>query len=55
VVQSFEPDEEWGWDYTRERVLPLPDLAPPTSHPDDQPTPGPAGRVPDDWEDQVHT
>lgn len=55
VVQSFEPDEEWGWDYARERVLPLPDLAPPTSHPDDQPTPGPAGRVPDDWEDQVHT
>jgi hypothetical protein len=24
-------------------------LAPPASHPGDQPTPGPAGRVPAEW------
>jgi hypothetical protein len=29
-------------------------LAPPHHHPLDQPVPGPAGRVPDDWEDHLH-
>jgi hypothetical protein len=54
VVQSFEPGEDWGWDYAREIGLRLPPLAPPTSHPDDQPTPGPSGRVPEDWQDHIH-
>lgn len=55
MVQSFEPGEDWGWDYEREKGVLLPPLAPPTSRPDDQPTPGPAGRVPPDWRDRVHT
>ena len=55
VVQSFEPGEEWGWDYERERVQPLPDLAPPTSRPENQPSPGPAGRVPANWQELLHT
>lgn len=54
VIQSFEPGESWFWDYVKEDGVPGPELAPPTSHPEDQPTPGPAGRVPEDWRDRVH-
>ena len=49
IMQSFEPGEDWGWDYVEEAEVDVPDLAPPRSHPADQPTPGPAGFVPDDW------
>ncbi|GHB40321.1 hypothetical protein GCM10010377_34070 [Streptomyces viridiviolaceus] len=50
MVQSFEPGEDWFWDYaTNELREAGPDLAPPGSHPEDQPSPGPAGRVPRDW------
>ncbi|WP_328673265.1 UBP-type zinc finger domain-containing protein [Streptomyces sp. NBC_00328] len=50
VIQSFEPGENWFWDYdTSELYESGPDLAPPVSHPLDQPAPGPAGRVPDNW------
>ena len=51
IAQSFEPGEGWFWDYERQTDLDGPDLAPPDSHPLDQPTPGPAGRVPPGWED----
>ena len=54
VVQSFEPGEDWFWDYEREVGLTGPALAPPTEHPVDQPAPGPAGRVPADWRSHVH-
>ncbi|WP_439645023.1 UBP-type zinc finger domain-containing protein [Demequina pelophila] len=49
VVQSFEPGEEWFWDYPGEAMREGPALTAPTSHPADQPAPGPAGRVPEDW------
>ena len=48
-VQSFEPGEEWFWSWPDETFFAGPPLAPPTSHPPDQPVPGPAGRVPRDW------
>lgn len=32
-----------------------PELAPPTSHPADQPSPGPRGRVPLNWRELIHT
>jgi hypothetical protein len=49
-VQSYEPGETWFWNYeTSEMYESGPDLAPPHSHPADQPAPGPAGRVPPDW------
>ncbi|WP_062316702.1 UBP-type zinc finger domain-containing protein [Demequina maris] len=51
VVQSYEPGEDWCWDYPGETFLEGPPLADPTSHPEDQPAPGPAGRVPEDWRD----
>ena len=54
IVQSFEPGEDWFWDYRTNKGHLGPRLAPPTSHPVDQPTPGPAGRVPADWRDQIN-
>jgi hypothetical protein len=53
VMQSFEPGEDWFWDYGAETYTEGPELAPPTSHPVEQPTPGPAGRVPPDWEERL--
>lgn len=54
IARSFEPDETWFWDYARQVDLDGPELAPPDAHPLDQPTPGPAGRVPPDWQDLLH-
>ncbi|MEV7003725.1 MULTISPECIES: UBP-type zinc finger domain-containing protein [unclassified Streptomyces] len=49
-VQSFEPGESWYWNYdTNEMYESGPELAAPDSHPAEQPTPGPTGRVPADW------
>ncbi len=50
IIRSFEPGEDWFWDFTTEDYYDGPALADPQSHPLDQPTPGPAGRVPADWE-----
>lgn len=49
VIQSYEPGEDWFWDYDREAMIAGPSLAPPQSHPEDQPAPGPADRVPLHW------
>ncbi|MFJ3670988.1 UBP-type zinc finger domain-containing protein [Streptomyces sp. NPDC090106] len=50
LVQSYEPGEEWFWNFeTQEMFDSGPSLAPPDSHPADQPAPGPEGRVPADW------
>lgn len=54
IVRSFEPGEDWFWDYKTEQYYDGPALAPPEQHPRDQPTPGPAGRVPSDWERHLH-
>jgi len=54
VIQSFEPGEDWFWDYRTESVVEGPVLAPPRHHPSDQPVPGPAGSVPRDWERHLH-
>ena len=52
-IQSFEPGEDWYFDYTTGDMLSGPELAAPTSHPADQPAPGPADRVPADWMEHV--
>jgi Zn-finger in ubiquitin-hydrolases and other protein len=49
IVQSFEPGEDWFYDYRTEKFFRGPRLAAPDSRPDDQPVPGPAGAVPVDW------
>ena len=53
VLASFEPGEDWFWDTESEQFYDGPRLADPQSHPLDQPTPGPAGRVPVDWQQQL--
>jgi len=53
VIASFEPGEDWFWDYQKEAYVDGPALAPPHHHPLDQPVPGPAGRVPPGWERQL--
>ena len=52
-IQSFEPGEDWFYDFVAGEVLDGPPLAEPTSRPADQPVPGPLGRVPDDWRSQI--
>jgi len=52
-IQSFEPGEEWWWDYETSAVVSGPPLAPPTTRPLDQTVPGPADRLPADWEEQL--
>jgi hypothetical protein len=54
IIQSFEPDEDWFWDYASQQFAEGPMLVDPQSHPLDQPVPGPAGRVPADWMSKVH-
>ncbi len=54
VIASFEPGEEWFWDYEREAAFEGPGLADPQSHPEGQSVPGPAGAVPADWQDHIH-
>ncbi|MFS0732970.1 UBP-type zinc finger domain-containing protein [Microbacterium sp. 1P10UB] len=53
-VQSFEPGEDWWWDYLDERDVTGPPLMAPTHHPLAQSVPGPAGRVPADWEELLN-
>ena len=54
VIRSFEPGEDWFWDYTTEEGFTGPDLAPAQAPPDAQTTPGPARRVPADWRSHIH-
>lgn len=50
IIASFEPGEDWFYDFeTRNYVDGVP-LPPPTAHPIDQPVPGPKGKVPHNWE-----
>lgn len=53
-IQSFEPGEDWFYDYDNHEMYEGAELAAPTSHPADQPVPGPAGRVPRDWMSHLH-
>jgi Zn-finger in ubiquitin-hydrolases and other protein len=55
LIRSFEPGEDWYWSYqTGEFYESGPDLASPQHHPFSQPVPGPAGRVPRDWQMRLH-
>ena len=54
VAASFEPGEDWFWDYFADDEVDGPPLAPPLHHPAEQPVPGPAGRVPVDWESRLN-
>jgi hypothetical protein len=54
VIQSFEPDEDWFYDYETGQAFDGPTLAAPDSRPSGQTTPGPHDRVPNDWLQHVH-
>jgi len=54
IIRSFEPNEPWFWNYATEEYAFGPELTPPEHHPLEQPVPGPAGRVPTDWEDHLN-
>lgn len=49
-IRSYEPGEDWFFNYVDEGLYEGPELAPPLHHPLDQATPGPADRVPPDWQ-----
>jgi hypothetical protein len=54
VIQSFEPGEAWFWNFETETEINGPELASPQCHPTTQPTPGPHGRVPHNWQQLLH-
>ena len=54
IVRSFEPGEDWFWSYGDDEYVDGPELAAPNHRPLNQPVPGPAGRVPRNWERLLH-
>jgi hypothetical protein len=54
VAASFEPGEEWFWDYAERAPAPPIPLSPPRWRPEDQPAPGPEGHVPENWKSLLH-
>jgi Zn-finger in ubiquitin-hydrolases and other protein len=54
IIASFEPGETWFYSYETGQTVHGEKLAPPRWHPEDQPVPGPAKNLPDDWESQLH-
>lgn len=53
-IQSFEPGEDWFFDYVSQQLVDGPALAEPTSHPADQGVPAPQDRVPANWMELIH-
>jgi hypothetical protein len=54
IIASFEPGEDWFYHYEKRGTIKGVELLPPHSHPEDQPSPGPARRVPANWESLLH-
>ena len=54
VIASFEPSEDWFYDYRTEAATRGAELAPPRWHPVDQAVPGPQGQVPRNWRSLLH-
>jgi ubiquitin-hydrolase Zn-finger-containing protein len=54
IIASFEPGENWFWNYRTGKAVRGPKLAPPRWRPPEQPSPGPQGSVPADWEDHLN-
>ncbi len=54
LIASFEPGEQWFYDYRDQQFYDGPALAPPDHHPLDQSAPGPAERLPADWQQRLH-
>jgi Zn-finger in ubiquitin-hydrolases and other protein len=54
IIASFEPSEQWFYDYRTEELFDGPKLQGPHSHPLNQPVPGPSGAVPSNWQELLH-
>jgi hypothetical protein len=54
IITSFEPGEDWFYDFRNEDEVNGEPLAPPHHHPAHQPVPGPAGHVPHDWQARLN-
>jgi hypothetical protein len=55
MIRSFEPGEEWFFSFPDDEMYAGgPALAQPLHHPLDQSVPGPADRVPRDWQSHLH-
>jgi hypothetical protein len=54
VITSFEPGEDWFWDYRVGAMTDPVPLEPPLEYPADQGSPAPADRVPANWTDLLH-
>jgi hypothetical protein len=55
VINSFEPGESWFYNYPDDGFHESgPALAAPDSHPASQTVPGPADRVPRDWQSRLN-
>ncbi|MET0863109.1 MAG: UBP-type zinc finger domain-containing protein [Nakamurella sp.] len=53
-IASFEPGEDWFWNFDDDSFYEGPKLAPPLAHPASQSVPGPKDRVPKDWKRHLH-
>ncbi len=53
-IQSFEPGEDWFFDYATGQAFDGPVLTAPESRPEHETAPGPRDRVPDDWMMYIH-
>lgn len=51
---EFEPGETWFYDFRMRKMFEGQKLAEPRWHPESQPAPGPAGKVPPDWQLRLH-
>jgi hypothetical protein len=54
IITSFEPGENWFYDYRTQEYIEGPHLPAPDSHPEDQPVPGPGGNLPHNWQSLLH-
>lgn len=54
IIRSFEPGEDWYWNYVENDYADGPELADPQCHPESQSVPGPRDRVPPDWREHIH-
>lgn len=54
VIRSFEPGEDWFYDYETGTPMDGPELAGPQSRPTEETAPGPRDRVPRDWMEHIH-
>lgn len=53
LVRSYEPGEDWYWDFESEQAFDGPALADPQARPAEQGSPAPADRVPANWRELI--